>query len=245
MQLKNKTAIITGGSRGIGAAIAKCFASEGASVLISYRLDAESAEKTVAEIKLAGGRAAAICSDVTSPGDLRELCEACVVDFGGLNIFVNNAGWAKLQSLDEIEPVALDAQLQTNIAGLIYGTQAAARVMRNNGRIINITSIAAKGGPGGSVYSATKAAGNTLTKCFAAELGPRGITVNAVAPAAVETDLYYEVGLDKNHDAALAATPLGRIGSAKDVAKAVLFFASEDSAWVTGEVLQVSGGRAM
>ncbi|MEM9505740.1 MAG: SDR family oxidoreductase [Cyanobacteria bacterium P01_E01_bin.43] len=245
MRLQGKTAIVTGGSRGIGASIAKVFAKEGASVIVGYRSQAESAEQVVADIVLQGGCASAVQADVTSPGDLAELCDASVIDFGGLDIFVNNAGWAKLQPLDQIDAKLVMQQLQTNIAGLIFGTQAAARVMNDGGRIINITSIAAKGGPGGSVYSATKAAGNTLTKCYAAELGHRKITVNAIAPAAVETDLYYEVGLDKNHENALAATPLGWIGTSDDVAKAAVFFASDDAEWITGEVLQVSGGRAM
>jgi len=158
---------------------------------------------------------------------------------------VNNAGWAKLQPLEEIELAAIDAQLATNVTGLILTTQAAAAAMEDGGRVINISSIAAKGGAGGSVYSATKAAANTLTKCFAAELGPRGITVNAVAPAAIETDLYFEVGLNENHENSLASTPLGRIGDVDDVARAALFFASEDAAWITGEILHVSGGKAM
>lgn len=245
MRLKNKTAIITGASRGIGAAIATSFAEEGASVVINYHASADKAEQLATDICTAGGRAIAVQGDVRSQDDMAQLCEACCVNFGQLDIFVNNAGWAKLQTLTDIDIASLDAQLRTNISGTVFGTQAAAALMKDGGRIINITSIAAKGGAGGSVYSATKAAGNSLTKCYAAELGPKGITVNAIAPAAVETDLYYEVGLDKNKDSALAGTPLGRLGTVEDIARAAIFFASDDAAWITGEVLQVSGGRAM
>ncbi len=245
MRLANKVAIITGASRGIGAEIARQFAKAGAKVVVNFRGSEDKARQVVQSIQSGGGDAIAVQGDVVSADDISSLVESTVQHFGGLDILVNNAGWARLQRLEDIAPDDLDRQLSINIKGLILGTQAAARVMRRKGRVINISSIAAKGGPGGSVYSATKAAGNALTKSYAAELGPRGITVNAIAPAAVETDLYYDVGLDKNHDNSLAATPLGWIGTVEDVAKAALFFASEDAAWITGEILQVSGGKAM
>jgi len=245
MRLVEKVAIITGASRGIGAEIARQFAKAGANVVVNYCGSEDKARDVVQAIQLRGGEAIAVQGDVASPDDMSNLVETAVQHFGGLDILVNNAGWARLQRLEEIVPDDLDRQLSINIKGLVLGTQAATRVMRENGRVINISSIAAKGGAGGSIYSATKAATNTLTKSYAAELGPRGITVNAIAPAAIETDLYYEVGLDKNHDNSLASTPLGWIGTAEDVAKAALFFASEDAAWITGEILQVSGGKAM
>lgn len=245
MKLAGKVAVITGASRGVGAAIAKCFAANGASVVVNYRSNQEAANAVVSEISERGGDAIAVAGDVSNTLDMGALVDTALRTFGRMDILVNNAGWAKLQPLDQIEPEAIDAQLATNNAGLILTTQAAARVMQSNGRVINISSIAAKGGAGGSVYSGTKAAVNTLTKCYAAELGPRGITVNAIAPAAIETDLYFEVGLDQNQEKSLAATPLGRIGDVDDVARAALFFASDDAAWITGEILQVSGGKAM
>ena len=245
MRLAGKTAIVTGASRGIGAAIAKRFAAEGAKIIVNYRSNASAAKAVVQAIEADGGHAMALQADIANPKEVNAMVAATMTEFDHLDILVNNAGWAKLQTLDEIEPATIEAQLATNVTGLILATQAASREMNSGGRVINISSIAAKGGAGGSVYSATKAAGNALTKCYAAELGPRGITVNAVAPAAVETDLYYEVGLDENHERSLAATPLGRIGDVDDVAHAALFFASEDAAWITGEVLQVSGGKAM
>ena len=245
MKLVGKVAVITGASRGIGAAIAKCFAANGAKVVLNYRSNREAANAVVSEISERRGDAIAVAGDVSNALDMGALMETAQHTFGRVDILVNNAGWAKLQPLDQIEPGAIDTQLATNITGLILTTQAAASVMQSRGRVINISSIAAKGGAGGSVYSATKAAANTLTKCYAEELGPRGITVNAIAPAAIETDLYFEVGLDQNHEKSLAATPLGRIGDVDDIARAALFFASDDAAWITGEILQVSGGKAM
>lgn len=245
MKLAGKVAVITGGSRGIGAAIARCFAAHDAKVVVNYQSNRAAADAVVSDILKHGGDAIAVAADVSLTSDVNSLMAEAQSAFGALDILVNNAGWAKLQRLEQIDGDAIDAQLATNIKGVILTTQAAAAVMRNGGRVINVSSIAAKGGAGGSVYSATKAAANALTKCYAAELGPRQITVNAIAPAAVETDLYFEVGLDQNHEASLAATPLGRIGDVNDVARAALFFASDDAAWITGEILQVSGGKAM
>jgi len=245
MRLTGKVAVITGASRGIGAAIAKQFASEGARIVVNYRSNRIAADEVVQAIRDNGGHAISVRADVSSQSDVIELVEAAVHAFGRIDILVNNAGWAKLQSLEELDVSAIDQQLAINVKGLILATQAVAKKMTDGGRVINISSIAAKGTPGGSVYSATKAAANALTKSHAFELGQRGITVNAVAPAAVETDLYFEVGLDENHESSLAATPLGRIGNVDDVARAALFFASDDAGWITGEILQVSGGKAM
>lgn len=243
MNLTGKVALITGASRGIGAAIARCFAANGAKIIVNYRKNQDAANTVVDDIREAGGQAVAIAGDVSVASDVKALVATAQDTFGPVDILVNNAGWAKLQPLSEIEAATINAQLATNFTGVILMTQAAAAAMEDGGRVINVSSIAARGGAGGSVYSATKAAVNTLTKCYAAELGSRGITVNAIAPAAIETDLYYEVGLDQNHAKSLAATPLGRIGDVDDVARAALFFASDDAAWITGEVLHVSGGR--
>lgn len=245
MKLAGKVAVITGASRGIGAAIAKCFAANGAKVVVNYRTNQEAADAVVSDIIERGGDAIAIIGDVSKATNVEALMAETHQAFGRVDILVNNAGWAKLQPLEHIETDAIEAQLATNVTGLILTTQAAAAVMQKGGRVINVSSIAAKGGAGGSVYGATKAAANALTKCYAAELGPRGITVNAVAPAAVETDLYFEVGLDQNQERSLAETPLGRIGDVEDVARAALFFASDDAAWITGEILHVSGGKSM
>ena len=245
MKLIEKVAIVTGASRGIGAAIAKRFAQEGAYVVINYCNSANKANDVVNEIVEKGGKAISIQADMRTPQGAKQLVKKAIENFGHLDIFVNNAGGAILQPLALITPRDIKMQFDLNVFGLIYGTQVAAEVIADNGRIINITSIAAKGGANMSVYSATKAAGNALTKCYAAELGPRGITVNAIAPAAMETDLYFEVGLDKFEEQSLAATPLGRTGSVEDVAASATFLASEDAAWITGEIIQVSGGKAM
>ena len=245
MKLENKVAIITGASRGIGAEIAKRFAHEGSSVVVNYRSNKAKALEVVEGINKSNGQAIAVKGDVSSVDDMKNLVRQATQNFGGLDIFVNNAGCADLQRLEEISLSAMSRQIDINIKGVILGTQAAAKAMRDNGRIINISSIAAQGGVGQSIYSATKAAMNSLTKSYALELGPRGITVNAVAPAAVETDLYFEVGLDKYHESSVKNTPLGWIGSVSDVANAVTFFASEDAAWITGEILKVSGGKTL
>lgn len=245
MRLKGKTAIVTGASRGIGEAIARRFAKEGANVVVNYRRAKDKADAVVSDILEQGGQALAVQADVCDVGAIQQMVNRTISSFGGLDILVNNAGWAKLQPLEDITPELIDSQLNINIKGIILTTQAVCKHINDKGRIINISSIAAKGGACTSVYSATKAAANALTKSYAAELGPRGITVNALAPAAVETDLYFEVGLDKNHDNSLASTPLGYIGDVHDVANAALFFASDEASWITGEILQVSGGKAM
>ena len=165
--------------------------------------------------------------------------------FGGVDILVNNAGWATLERLQDITLADTKKQFELNVFGPIFLTQKVSTIMPTGSVIINISSIAAKGGAGGSIYSATKAAMNTLTKCYASELGDKGIRVNAIAPGAVETDLYIEAGLFKREDEIIGQTPLKRLGQPQDIASLALFLASEDSSWITGEVIQISGGRFM
>jgi 3-oxoacyl-[acyl-carrier protein] reductase len=225
MKLHNKVAIVTGGSRGIGAAIAREFASQGAKVVVNYLNSQEKADAVVAGIDLLVKRA----------------CEA----FGGVDILVNNAGWATLERLQDITFDDTKKQFELNVFGPIFLTQKISAIMASGSVIINISSIAAKGGAGGSIYCATKAALNTLTKCYAAELGEKGIRVNAIAPGAVETDLYIEAGLVKREAEIIGQTPLKRLGQPCDIASLALFLASQDSSWITGEVIQISGGRFM
>jgi 3-oxoacyl-[acyl-carrier protein] reductase len=167
------------------------------------------------------------------------------VAFGKVDILVNNAGWATLERLQDITLNDTKKQFELNVFGPIFLTQKVSAIMSKGSVIINISSIAAKGGAGGSIYCATKAAINTLTKCYAAELGEKGIRVNAIAPGAVETDLYIEAGLFKREAEIIGQTPLKRLGQPHDISSLALFLASEDSSWITGEVIQISGGRFM
>jgi 3-oxoacyl-[acyl-carrier protein] reductase len=245
LKLQGKVALITGGSRGIGAQIAKNFAKQGAKVVVNYHQSQNAADEIVAEIVEQGGQAIAVHGDVSQLVGIHLLIEQTCQAFGGIDILVNNAGWATLERLPDITIEDTKKQFELNVFGPIFLTQAVSAIMPKGGVIINISSIAAKGGAGGSIYCATKAALNTLTKCYAAELGDKGIRVNAIAPGAVETDLYVEAGLVNREAEIIGQTPLKRLGQPDDIASLALFLASEDSSWITGEVIQISGGRFM
>jgi 3-oxoacyl-[acyl-carrier protein] reductase len=245
MKLKNKVAVVTGSSRGIGAAIACEFASQGAKVVVNYLSSQEKADAVVADIIKQGGLAIAVQADVSQLSGIDHLVKQACEAFGGIDILVNNAGWATLEHLQDITFDDTKKQFELNVFGPIFLTQKISAIMPIGSAIINISSIAARGGAGGSIYSATKAAINTLTKCYAAELGEKGIRVNCIAPGAVETDLYIEAGLAKREAEIIGQTPLKRLGQPSDIASLALFLASEDSSWITGEVIQISGGRFM
>ncbi|MFT5677058.1 MAG: 3-oxoacyl-[acyl-carrier protein] reductase [Paraglaciecola sp.] len=245
MKLKGKVALITGASRGIGAQIAKDFAKQGAKVVVNYHNNQEKADALVTDIIKQGGVAIAIQADASQESGIDKLLKQTLVAFGGVDILVNNAGRAKLDRLQDITSEDIKKQFELNVYGPIFLTQKVSLIMPKGSVIINVSSIAAKGGAGGSIYCATKAAINTLTKCYAAELGDKGIRVNAIAPGAVETDLYIEAGLVNRETEIIAQTPLKRLGQPHDIASLALFLASEDSSWITGEVIQISGGRFM
>jgi 3-oxoacyl-[acyl-carrier protein] reductase len=245
MKLKNKVAVVTGSSRGIGAAIACEFASQGAKVVVNYLSSQEKADAVVADIIKQGGLAIAVQADVSQLSGIDHLVKQACEAFGGIDILVNNAGWATLEHLQDIAFDDTKKQFELNVFGPIFLTQKISAIMPIGSAIINISSIAARGGAGGSIYSATKAAINTLTKCYAAELGEKGIRVNGIAPGAVETDLYIEAGLAKREAEIIGQTPLKRLGQPSDIASLALFLASEYSSWITGEVIQISGGRFM
>jgi 3-oxoacyl-[acyl-carrier protein] reductase len=245
VKLKGKIALITGASRGIGAQIAKDFAKQGAKVVVNYHHNREKADAVVAEITQHGELAIAVKADVSQQSGIDYLVKQACAAFGGVDILVNNAGWATLERLQDITLDDTKKQFELNVFGPIFLTQKVSAIMAKGSVIINLSSIAAKGGAGGSIYCATKAAMNTLTKCYAAELGDKGIRVNAIAPGAVETDLYVEAGLVKREAEIIAQTPLKRLGQPQDIASLALFLASDDSSWITGEVIQISGGRFM
>ena len=241
--LVGKVAIITGGSRGIGAAIAKRLAKDGAIVIVNYSRKADAGAQVVAEIEAAGGEAEAIQANIAHSDQALRLVSETLEGYGRLDILVNNAGVAEFLPLENITEAHYSHQFDVNVRGLLFLTQAVAQHLGTGGRIINITSGAAQTAPPGtSVYSATKAAVEALTKSHAAELGPRGITVNAIAPGLTSTEMLDAVIPEFVQQAMVANTPLRRLGTPEDIADAVAFLASEDARWITGQILGVSGG---
>mgnify|MGYP005840244391 CR=1 FL=1 len=245
--LSGKVAIVTGASRGIGRAISLELARRGATVVVNYHTNEAAAQEVVAEIERAGGRALAIRADVSQPEEARRLVDAATETFGQVDILVNNAGVTRDTLLMRMSEEDWDLVLDTNLKGAFNCIKAAARTMvrRRFGRIINITSVAGlSGNVGQANYCAAKAGLIGLTKAVAKELGPRNITVNAVAPGFVETDM--TAGLPQDlKDTAIRMTPLGRAGRPEDIAKAVAFLASDEAAFITGQILSVDGGMVM
>jgi 3-oxoacyl-[acyl-carrier protein] reductase len=244
-KLTGKVAVVTGASKGIGAAIAEELAKDGAAVVVNYASSAQGAEATVAKIKAAGGKAKAIRADVSKRAESKKLVDAAVKEFGRLDILVNNAGVYEFRPLDQIDEEHFDKMFDLNVKGLLFATQAAVVAFDGaGGSIINIGSIASLNPPpAGTVYSATKAALDAITKGLAGELGSRKILVNAVLPGPVETEGTQALdNWDQFKGMLLPRTPLGRIGKPRDVATVVSFLASEDAGWITGEIIQVAGG---
>lgn len=245
-KLKGKTALVTGGARGIGAAIAERLAADGAAVAVSYSRSAKEAEALVARIQKAGGKATAHKADASVPAQAKAFVDEAFKAHGRVDILVNNAGWGEFVPLSGVTEKHIRSQFDLNVSGPIFTTQAALeRFPKQGGRVINVSSIASTGSmPGAGVYSATKAALDALTRIWAAELGPRGITVNGVAPGPVATDLMNAVMTEELKAGMIARTPLGRIGEPADVADAVAFLASDDSRWISGETIKTSGGMS-
>jgi 3-oxoacyl-[acyl-carrier protein] reductase len=242
--LSGKVAVVTGASRGIGAAIARRLAREGARVAVNYRRRADAAEQVVAWIEEAGGEAFAVQADVSDLNQITALFDQTLDRFGRLDILVNNAGVSEWRLLADSDAAHYERQFSVNVRGVLFATQEAARrIGDSGGRILNITSGAAQATPPGmSVYSAGKAAVEALTKTFATELGPRGITVNAVSPGLIETNMLHQALTPEYRQAMIAQTPLGRLGEPEDIAGMVAFLASEEARWITGQVIGVNGG---
>ena len=244
--LRNKVAVITGASRGIGKSIALLMAQNGAKVVVSAR-NQELLDSLVAEIESFGGEALAVAGDVSSTDDANNLISSAVDSFGQVDILVNNAGITSDGLLLRMKDEAWDAVLDINLKGAFICTRAAAKVMtkKRYGRIINISSVVGEMGNAGQAnYCASKAGMIGLTKSNAKELGKRNITVNAVTPGFITTDMTDEL-TEKVIDDLTAQIPLGCLGEANDVAEAVLFLASEQSKYITGQVLGVNGGMYM
>jgi len=243
-RLEGKVALVTGASRGIGAAIAQRLASEGAAVVVNYAGSQAAAEAVVAGIAEAGGRAVAIRADVSVPEECTKLVADTVAEFGALDILVNNAGITRDGLLVRMSDEDWDRVIATNLTGVFSMCRAAGKVMMKarTGAIVNISSVVGISGNAGQAnYSAAKAGVIGLTKSVARELAARNVRCNAVAPGFIETDMTKDLS-EPQRDAIAATVAMGRFGSAKDVASAVSFLASEEAAYVTGQVLAVDGG---
>jgi len=246
-KLAGKVAVVTGASKGIGAAVAKHLASEGASVVVNYASSKAGAEKVVSEITSGGGRAIAVQGDVSKKSDIDRLFAEAKSAFGQLDILVNNAGIYEFSPLENITAEHFHKQFDLNVFGLILTTQEAVKYFApSGGSVINISSIVSGtfAAPNGSVYSATKASVDAVTRSLSKELGARRIRVNAVNPGMIETEGLHTAGIAESdmRKSIEAQTPLGRIGRPEDIASAVVFFASDDASWITGESLYVTGG---
>ncbi|MGS2739420.1 SDR family NAD(P)-dependent oxidoreductase [Sinomicrobium sp. M5D2P17] len=243
-KLEGKVAIVTGASKGIGAGIARAFAEEGASVVVNYASDKASAENIVNEIIAKDGKAIAIYADVSKEAEVKKMFEEANTVFGRLDILVNNAGVFKSIPIEEISVEEFNRHYSINVLGNLLATREAVKYFgEKGGSIINMTSVVSeKGVPTYSIYSGTKGAVQSITHALAAELGPKNIRVNAIAPGAIETEgtqVDFGGGVAEQY---IKATPLGRMGFPKDVAKVAVFLASDDSEFLTDSRIEVSGG---
>jgi 3-oxoacyl-[acyl-carrier protein] reductase len=247
--LKGKVALVTGASKGIGGAIAKSLGAAGASVVVNYAGDKAGAEKVVAEIVKAGSKAVTVQADLSKPTDIARLFSEAKAAFGRLDVLVNNAGVFKFSPLAESDPAEFHRQFDTNVLGPILAAREAANYFGDGGgSIINISSVVSlKAFPGSVIYAATKGALDAVTRVLAAELAPRKIRVNTLAPGMIETEGTHAAGFiggDFQKDVE-ARSPFGRIGQPDEVARVALFLASDESGWVTGERITVAGGSQL
>ncbi|MBE9462659.1 SDR family NAD(P)-dependent oxidoreductase [Dyadobacter subterraneus] len=246
LKLKDKVAVVTGASKGIGAGIAKAFANAGAKVVVNYATDKEGAEKVVNEISKTGGIAIAVHCDVTNGADVRRMFEETKTAFGQLDILVNNAGVFKFEPLEGISEDSFHRQFNTHVLGNLLCSQNAVEMFGDQGgSIINISStVSTNPMPGLLVYCGAKAAIDTFTKVLAKELGGKNIRINTIAPGVTDTEGNHTAGIigRELEKQMVANTPLGRTGQPEDIAKVAVFLASEEAGWVTGERITVAGG---
>ena len=239
-----RTAIITGASKGIGAAIAKQLAADGFQIVVNYSSSSEEAGDVVAGIAAAGGRAIAVRADVADAAAVAALFDRAEAEFGKVDVLVNNAGISKFSPLAEVSDEDFRQQVAVNLTGTFNGMREGARRVRDGGRIINLsTSIIGHYSPGNSVYAATKAAVEAMTHILAKELGPRGVTVNAVAPGPIATELLFKGRSEALIQRLINDIPLGRLGLPEDIAQIVSFLAGPQSGWVNGQIIRANGGR--
>ena len=244
-KLAGKVAVVTGASKGIGAAIAKALAAEGAKVVVNYASSKAGADAVVEAITAAGGKAVAVQGDVSKAQQAQGLIDAAVREFGRLDVLVNNSGVYEFGAIEEITEEHYHRQFNVNVLGLLLTTKAAVKHIGEGGSVINISSVVTSlTPPASAVYSGTKGAVDAITGVLAKELGPRKIRVNAILPGIVETEGTHTAGVmgsDFEHNA-VAQTPLGRIGQPKDIGTIATFLASDDAGWLTGERLVAAGG---
>ncbi|MFL5016131.1 MAG: SDR family oxidoreductase [Rhizobium sp.] len=240
---ENKVALVTGASRGIGAAVARRLARNGFTVVINYSGNAAPAEELVQEIEQAGGKALTAKADVSDAEAVRHMFEAAETAFGGVDVLVNNAGIMMLSSLAEADDVNFDRQINVNLKGTFNTLREAAKRLRDGGRVINFsTSVVGLKLETYGVYAATKAAVETLTAIMAKEMRGRNITVNAIAPGPVATDLFLNGKSDELIARTAKMNPMERLGTPEDIAAAVAFLAGPDGGWVNGQTLRANGG---
>jgi 3-oxoacyl-[acyl-carrier protein] reductase len=244
-KLTGKVAVVTGASKGIGAAIAKSLAAEGASVVANYASSKTRGDAVVAAITAAGGKAVAVQGDVSNAADAQGIVQAAIKNYGRLDILVNNSGVYEYAPIEAITEEHFHRQFRINVLGLLLATQAAVKYIGEGGSIINISSVTSRMAPPNSaVYSGTKGAVDAITGVLSRELGPRKIRVNSINPGLVETEGTHSGGFIGSdfEKAAIAMTPLGRTGKPDEIASIAVFLASESSAWITGEQLLATGG---
>ena len=244
-RLKDKVAVVTGASKGIGASIAKALASEGASVVVNYSSARSGAEKVVAQIRDLGGKAKAVQADVSKETDVQRLFEETNKAFGKLDVLVNNAGVYEFAPIADFTEEQFRRMFDTNVLGVLLSSREAAKYFGDGGAIINIGSVVTQlTPPASSVYTGTKAAVDAITRVLAKELGPKRIRVNSINPGMVETEGAHAAGVIGSdfQKQAEAQTPLGRIGQPEDIAPLAVFLASQDSGWLTGELVTAAGG---
>ena len=252
-RLEGKVAIVTGSSRGIGKGIAIKLAIEGAKVVVNYSSSPDKAKEVVNEINNNGGEAIAIEADMSKIDQIKQLVAKTVDKYGQLDILVSNAGIEHFGSFEEVTEEEFDKVFSVNTRGQFFAMQEAAKRMKDGGRLICTSSISAsKGFINHSVYSGSKGANESFARNLAVDLGPRGITVNAIAPGATKTDMYeHNANLYRDPDSKLSVdeqmnkfSPLGRVGTPEDIANVVAFLASNEAGWITGQVIHVTGGMA-
>jgi 3-oxoacyl-[acyl-carrier protein] reductase len=248
-KLAGKTAVVTGASKGIGASIAEHLGAEGAQVVVNYATSKSGADAVVDRIVKKGGKAVAVQADVSKPADIERLFAETRKAYGGVDILVNNAGIYEFAPLEAITPEHFQKQFNLNVLGLLLTTREAAKLMNGRGgSVINISSVVGQmPTESGAVYSATKAAVDAVSIALSKELGPRGIRVNSLNPGLTETEGVHAAGIAEGdfRKRVESSTPLGRIAQPEDIARAAVFFASDDAAWVTGQHLLLAGGYRM
>lgn len=243
MTLQNKSALVTGASRGIGAAIALRLAADGARVAVHYKSNREKADEVVKLIRSTGGEAFALHADLADSLEVHHMMGELEARWKTLDILVNNAGWAKFATLDDVQEDDFDTMFDLNVRGLFFLTQQCSPLLNDGGRIVNISSgITRVNAANGSVYAATKCAVEAFTRCWAADLGKRGITVNTVSPGMTETDLLMEVTSPEFLESMAQQSPFGRLGQPADIADVVAMLCSEDARWLTAQNILANGG---